>query len=71
MHRWWPQLRPETRAWLIDNNGDTVPADIAREIEQGGGAADLVESEDNDVSGVHLSDEAVDWIEAVANGEEP
>lgn len=69
--RWWPQLRRETRAWLVANNGDTVPADIAREIKQADAGAALVGSEDDDISGVHLSDEAADWIEAVANDEEP
>ncbi len=71
MPRWWNELGPETRAWLIDNNGDTVPPDVALQIEQAGGGAALVGSEDHDVPGVYLSDEAVDWIEAVANGEEP
>ncbi len=71
MGRWWPQLRSETQAWLIENNSDAVPADIAREIELAGGGAGLVGSDDDEVSGVHLSDEAVDWIEAVANGEDP
>ena len=28
----WPNLKPETRNWLIGNSGDTVPGDIAEEI---------------------------------------
>ncbi|MEU1970113.1 hypothetical protein ABZ477_00475 [Microbacterium sp. NPDC019599] len=30
----WPSLAPETRDWLIANNGDAVPADIAAEIDE-------------------------------------
>ena len=29
---WWPRLRPETRQWLIANNGDAVTPAIAEEI---------------------------------------
>ena len=30
----WARLAPETRDWLISNNGDAVPADIAAEIDE-------------------------------------
>lgn len=29
---WWPRLRPETREWLIANNGDVVPPVVVEEI---------------------------------------
>lgn len=58
---WWPRIRRQSRAWLMDNNGDAVPEDIVAEIVRAGG----------EISGSYLSDDAVDWVEAVANGEEP
>jgi hypothetical protein len=63
--RWWPRLKPATRDWLAENNGAAIPPAIAAEISEAGGTATP------DASGVHLSDEATDWIEAVANGEAP
>jgi hypothetical protein len=30
----WPLLSADTRDWLIANNGDAVPADIAAEIDE-------------------------------------
>lgn len=59
---WWDQLDPHVQEWLIDNNGDSVPVEIARHIEAAGGAV---------VVGEPLPDDVVDWIEAVANGEVP
>ncbi|MGB7963822.1 MAG: hypothetical protein WCF12_12825 [Propionicimonas sp.] len=58
---WWPRIRRQSRAWLMDNNGDAVPEDIVNEIVRAGG----------EITGSYLSDEAVDWVEAVANGEDP
>lgn len=58
---WWPKVRRESRRWLIENNGDAVRPDIIDEIVRAGGT----------VAGVYLSDDAVDWVEAVANGEKP
>lgn len=58
---WWPKIRRESRQWLVDNNGDAVRGDILEEILRAGG----------EVNGSYLSDEAVDWVEAVANGEDP
>jgi hypothetical protein len=73
LEEWWPQLRQETRDWLVANNGDEVPAAVAKEITQAGGS---VTPDDWWVGHVgtdsfHLSDKAVDWIEAVANDEVP
>jgi hypothetical protein len=53
---WWPKLKPSTREWLIENNGDVLPVDVLSDITDAGGL---------------FSEEAIDWIEAVANGEEP
>ncbi|SDO21161.1 hypothetical protein SAMN05216368_11280 [Cryobacterium flavum] len=66
---WWPTLTPSTREWLMQNNGDAVPPELVTEITRaGGGVATDSESEQ---SGVSLSDDDVDWIETVANEEEP
>lgn len=46
----------------MDNNGDSVPADVATHIRAAGGDV---------VVGEPLPDDVVDWIEAVANGESP
>ncbi|TFD24898.1 hypothetical protein [Cryobacterium sp. TMS1-13-1] len=66
---WWPKLTPSTREWLMENNGDAVPPQVVAEITRSGGSAVLdSDSEDSDH---YLSDQDVDWIESVANGEEP
>jgi hypothetical protein len=70
---WWPRLAPETRDWLIANNGDAVPAPVLEEIMRAGG---VVETDagwvgQNGPTGFYLSDEGVDWIDEVANGETP
>jgi hypothetical protein len=59
---WWSHLDPEVQRWLIDNNGDSVPAAIAEHVVRAGGTA---------IAGEPLSDADVDWIEAVANDESP
>ncbi len=58
---WWPKIRRGSRQWLAENNGDAVRDDILEEIIRAGGQ----------VNGAYLPDEAVDWVEAVANGENP
>jgi hypothetical protein len=40
MEEIWAGLSAETRDWLIANNGDAVPADIAAEIDELADAAD-------------------------------
>ena len=68
---WWPQLQPATRDWLIANNGDVVPVAILDEITAAGGPAGShdwwVEQEGS--TGLCMPDEAIDWIESVANEE--
>jgi hypothetical protein len=58
---WWPKIRQASRDWLVANNGDAVRGDVADDIIRVGG----------EIAGSYLSDDAVDWVEAVANGEEP
>ncbi|MDQ0679828.1 hypothetical protein QFZ30_003210 [Arthrobacter pascens] len=64
--QWWPKLKPSTRAWLIENNGDVLLAEVVAEIASVGGSVSQ-----SGPSGFYLSDAATDWIEAVANGEVP
>ena len=69
---WWPKLRPETREWLISNNGDVVPGRIIQEITEAGGPSesDVWWVRQDDSAGLCMPDEAVDRIEEIAN-EEP
>jgi hypothetical protein len=70
---WWFRLSQETRDWLVANNGDEVPAAVIAEITRAGGrvATDAWGAGHDTPQGSYLSDEVVDWIEAVANGEVP
>lgn len=71
IEQWWPRLKPSTREWLIENNGDQVPAAVVAEIaEAGGPAASDAWWTQQSARGFHVPDEAIDWIEAVANGED-
>jgi hypothetical protein len=58
---WWPRLQPATREWLMANNGDVLSADVVSELTAAG----------RSVATDQLSDDEIDWIEAVANREEP
>ena len=72
IEEWWPQVDEPTRQWLINNNGEAIPKDILATITALAGppsAADSWVGEDGP-DGFMLSDEAVDWIEAAANGED-
>lgn len=71
IEHWWPQLNPSTQKWLIENNGDVLPGPVLAEIAAAGGPAttDSWWPEQPDTNGMSLPDEAVDWIEAMANGE--
>jgi hypothetical protein len=73
VERWWPKLRPETREWLIANNGDAVPVEIVDEIVAAGGPApeDSWWARAENPSGPVMPDSAIDWIEEVANQEIP
>ena len=70
---WWPRLPQATRDWLVDHNGEAVPAWITEQIARAGGvvATDAWWVGEYGPTTFYLSDEAVDWIDAVANGEKP
>ena len=70
---WWPKLATEDQDWLIQHNGEALPAGVLKKVSRVGG---LICSSTNIVGypkpdGFHFADETVDWIEAVANGETP
>jgi hypothetical protein len=73
IEQWWPRLQPSTRDWLIANNGDAVPGEILDEVVATSGpiSSDSWWVGQNDSTGFHFSDAGSDWIEAVANGEDP
>ncbi|HEX9089140.1 MAG TPA: hypothetical protein VF867_16745 [Arthrobacter sp.] len=73
IEQWWSKLKPSTREWLVENNGDAVPAEMVVEIRQAGGsvASDAWWVGESRAGGFYFSDEGVDWIEAVGNGEAP
>ena len=70
---WWPNLQPASREWLIDNNGDAVPVEVVDDIVAAGGTVSKDAAWVGEVGpeGFYLSDAAVDWVEAMANGESP
>ncbi|MGR0160668.1 hypothetical protein [Paenarthrobacter nitroguajacolicus] len=70
---WWPALPPATKQWLMDNNGAAVPGDIVTMIAEAGGPdpGDSWWVTEEGTAGPRLPDQAIDWIEATANGETP
>lgn len=73
IEHWWPKLTPSTRAWLIQNNGDVVPPDIVAETSSVGGCGNPEEWWVGQIgpAGFFISDDAIDWIEELANDEDP
>ncbi len=72
IEQWWPKLRPPTREWLIENYGDAVSAEVVAEITAAGGAitSDGWWVGQSGPSGFYISDEGVDWIEAIGGDED-
>jgi hypothetical protein len=68
---WWPGLDSATKAALIAHNGEAVTPDLLDKITAAGGVLtpDAWWAGESGKDGFFLSDEAVDWIEAVANDE--
>ncbi|MBC7594069.1 MAG: hypothetical protein H7288_09045 [Kineosporiaceae bacterium] len=71
IEKWWSLLDAPTQDWLIANNGDALSADIIATLEAASGEVgpNASWSGRKDSDGTHLTDEEVDWIEEVANGE--
>ncbi|MEV5052321.1 hypothetical protein [Arthrobacter sp. LAR12-1-1.1] len=69
---WWPLVDAETRGWLIEHNGEPLPPNVIADImATTDGTTDPGWWAGESADGPQLSVEAVDWIEAVANDEEP
>jgi len=68
---WWSRLDSEAQEWLIAHNGEAVSAEVLGQITAAGGvvASDARWVGEIGPSGLFVSDEAADWIEATANGE--
>jgi hypothetical protein len=72
IREWWPLVDVETRDWLIAHNGEPLPPEVVADIlAVTGGTTDSEWWAAESTDGPQLSDKAVDWIEAVANDEEP
>ena len=62
----------ETRNWLIAHNGESLtPAVSADILSATRGATEPGWRAGESVDGPQLTDAAVDWIETIANGEDP
>ncbi len=64
---WWPQLDSDAQAWLIAHNGEAVAPDVMGKIVAVAGS--VWEAGESGPDGAFLTDEAVDWIEMIANDE--
>lgn len=71
MSQIWPCLSTATQAWLIDHNGEPLPHAIVSEVltVTGGQRDGRWWAGDSHAGETQLADEAVDWIEEIANGE--
>ncbi len=66
----WHGLDTQTRDWLVAHNGEPLAPSILDALtEANGGSVDTSWLAEDDGDGPVLSDDALDWIEAVANGE--
>jgi len=70
---WWPLITEHSRAWLVAHNGEPLDPSVRRDIfEVADQDADPSWWAGESTAGLsELTDAAIDWIEAVANGEDP
>lgn len=67
----WQMLDEPTREWLIAHNGEPLPAPVLAEIRgEHRDLAGIPWLQRSDDEGWTLTDEAVDWVEEFANGED-
>lgn len=71
IEEWWPRLSRETREYLVANNGDALSEAVIEEIGRAGGCVEGRWADEDSSDRLRLSDQAVDWVEAVANAENP
>lgn len=69
LDEWWNDVMPETRQWLISNNGTALTPEVVADISRAGGliASDSWWMGQRGPEGVFLSDAATDWIEERAD----
>lgn len=69
----WNALEPHTREWLIAHNGEPLDPQVLDEIlsAHNGRPDPSWWAGESTPGSSPLTDEAIDWIEAVANNEEP
>lgn len=54
------------------NNGDAVPERVATEVAAVGGPVAMEQADEDDTeSGRFYPDEVIDWVEEIANTEDP
>lgn len=68
---WWAKLPQETREWLIAHNGEPLPDNVASTVRDAGTPFDHAAWWDDSGTTITFADRAIDWIEAVANDEDP
>ncbi|NUS34924.1 MAG: hypothetical protein HOQ04_00395 [Pseudarthrobacter sp.] len=72
IQEWWPLVTAETRNWLIAHNGEPLTQAVSAEILSATrGATESGWWAGESADGPQLTDAAVDWIETIANGEDP
>ena len=71
IEQWWSGLDPRTQQWLFDHNGEAISSEVLVRIVEAGGPAtsDAWWSHEDGPTGFFLPDEAVDWVETLANEE--
>lgn len=72
IQEWWPLVTTETRNWLIAHNGEPLAPSVSADILAATrGATERVWWAGDSAGGPQLTDAATDWIETIANGENP
>lgn len=71
--RWWRLLSDASRHWLVEHNGEPLDDSVKTEIfDVNDGDVDPSWWAGDSGDGLcELTDDAIDWIEAVANDEQP
>ncbi|MEW5808320.1 MAG: hypothetical protein AB1925_02615 [Actinomycetota bacterium] len=70
---WWPLLSDTSRQWLVEHNGEPLDQSVKAEIfDVNDGDAETSWWAGDSSDGLsELTDDAIDWIEAAANKEQP
>jgi hypothetical protein len=72
MSEWWSLVSAKTRHWLAGHNGEPLTSPVIADIMTVTNGATMPQWwAGESADGPHLTDAAVDWVEAVANGEDP